>query len=70
MSVTQAVLTIVGAAAAGLVAWYLKKLASGFIQRYRDRVNKDELEKARRDAQDKNQRDNAESDKLRKIDGR
>lgn len=70
MSVTQAILAILGSILLSAVGWYINKLAKQFLQRYRDRVNQGKLEDARKQAQIDNQKANIESDNLKKIDGR
>lgn len=65
-----AILQILAAIAAIVASWYLGKQAVKWIQYYRSARQKSEIEQARKDAQDANQRANAESDKLKEIDRR
>ncbi len=51
-------------------AWFLGKQLVKWIQAYKNRRQSSEVEEARREARDQNQRANEESDRLREIDGR
>lgn len=67
---TESILAIV-ASVLGIVAmWLAKKWIVPWLQRYYTGKQIREAEQARREAQERNQREQAESDRMRDIDGR
>lgn len=51
-------------------SWFYHKEIVQFLQAYKTDRQKSEIAQATTDAQDENQKDNQESDALKKIDGR
>lgn len=70
MSVTNAILSIVASGVMLFVGWYFKDLWKEIYQKYQDQKNAADMKQARTDAQAQNQQENAESDRLKQIDGR
>lgn len=67
---TLAIFQILAGVLSLVASWYLGKFLNKWIQAYRDQRQKSEVEEARKDSQAANQAANAESDRLKQIDGR
>lgn len=64
------ILQILASVLGVFATWWIGKQLTKWIQAYRTRRQQSEIEDARKEAQEANQKANAESDKLKKIDGR